>query len=773
MLKIQPAEILFITSYPPRVCGIATYSQDLIKALTNKFGASFTISVCALESGKASYNYSREVSYILDTSLPNAFSDTARDINANTRISMVVIQHEFGFFKAQEHAFQLFLSALRKPVIVVFHTVLPRPDAQLLQLVQKTVAASQEIIVMTNHASHILVSEYLIPETKITVIAHGTHLVPHLDKKTLKHNRGLEAKMVLCTFGLLSSGKSIETTLLALPQIINDIPDVVFLVIGKTHPEVVKNEGEKYREMLVALVDKLGISKHVRFINEYLELPELLEYLQLTDIYLFTTNDPNQAVSGTFVYAMSCGCPIISTPIPHSKELLTDNTGIIIDFLDSNQLAKGVRLLLNDESLRNSMRINTLQKIISIAWEHSAVSHVNLFSKTLSGQLNQTYILPEIKLDHLKRMTTQFGILQFSKINQPDRASGYTLDDNARALVVMVQHYELTKDSRDLVFISVYLAFMQFCMQPTGSFLNYVAIDEQFTAQNQEVNLDDSNGRAVWALGFLISRKSVLPHELVDAALQLMNQFLPQALTIHSTRALAFIIKGLYFYHQVFESAHIRTLMVRLTNRLVQMYLHESSEKWKWFESYLTYANSILPEALLCASLVTGDEQYKKIASESMGFLMSKIFHGNGIEVISSKGRFKRGDVPRKFGEQPIDVAYTMIALAKFYEAFGDKHYYDKMLVSFEWFLGKNRLNQIVYNPCTGGCYDGLEEFNVNLNQGAESMVSYLMARLTLETYQGKTSKSSHPHDGTGLLISLVKSIATLNNLSVPTSLKL
>lgn len=502
-MKEQAVEILFVTSYPPRECGIATYSQDLIRALSNKFGTSFSIKVCALESGKATYNYGDEVSYILDTSQPLAFSETARNINANTQIKMVVIQHEFGFFIALENAFLLFLSALKKPVMVVFHTVLPNPNPQLKQLVQNTVVASQAIIVMTNHASQLLMSEYQIPESKITVIAHGTHLVPHIDKKTLKHYHGLSGKKVLSTFGLLSSGKSIETTLQALPQIIKDIPDVVFLVIGKTHPEVVKHEGEKYREMLEAMVVKLGIEKNVRFINEYLALPELLEYLQLTDIYLFTTNDPNQAVSGTFVYAMSCGCPIISTPIPHSKELLTDNTGIIIDFLDFKQLAISVRLLLNDESLRKHMSVNTLQKIVSTAWENSAVAHVNLFSKTLKGKLSHAFSLPAIKLDHLKKMTTRFGMLQFSKINQPDQSSGYTLDDNARALVVMVQHYELTRDKPDIDYIKRYLAFVQFCMQPSGSFLNYVDIDEQFTAQNQTVNLDDSNGRAVWALGFL------------------------------------------------------------------------------------------------------------------------------------------------------------------------------------------------------------------------------------------------------------------------------
>lgn len=734
----QLPEILVISSFPPRECGIATYSQDLITALNHKFGTSFNIRVCALESGKSDYKYSDEVRYVLDTSNPQSFHKTAQSINHNRHIKIVLIQHEFGFFSVQENAFQDFLQAVEKPVVVVFHTVLPEPNEQLKLNVQNIAQHSEAIIVMTKHAARLLENDYQLSGSKVTVIAHGTHLVPHLDKNALKDKYNLNGRKVLTTFGLLSSGKSIETTLKALPSIIKKVPDVMFLIIGKTHPEVVKHEGEKYRDMLKQTVIDLDISQHVRFINSYLSLPELLEYLQLTDIYLFTTNDPNQAVSGTFVYAMSCGCPIISTPIPHAKEVLTENTGIIIDFQNSTQLTDGVIHLLNNEPLRKDFSTNTLQKIIFTAWENSAVAHVKLFSKQLGNTLKLSYILPEIKTDHLQKMTTDFGLIQFSKINQPDFESGYTIDDNARALIAICMHYELTNDKADLVSIQTYLHFIKFCLQPGGNFLNYVDIDKKFTSQNQDTNLDDANGRTIWALGYLISKKSILPVEFIATALSIVQQTLPHIETIHSTRALAFIIKGLYFQYQEVATTEIFLLTERLADRMVNMYIHESTKNWEWFESYLTYANSILPEAMLCASLVTGNALYKTIARESMDFLLLNIFNENGIEVVSNKGRFNRGDVALKFGEQPIDVAYTIISLAKFYEHFGDKEYLKKMFVAFNWFLGKNRLNQIVYNPCTGGCYDGLEEHNVNMNQGAESTVSYLMARFTIEKYSEK-----------------------------------
>lgn len=340
-IQKQP-EILVITSFPPRECGIATYSQDLIKSLNNKFSDSFSIKICALESGKANYNYDKDVEFILDTSNAIDYQRIGRLINEDNNIHIVLIQHEFGFFIQQEQAFVELLKEIVKPIVIVFHTVLPKPDKKLKFKVNNLVDLCQSIVVMTNTSQKILIDEYGVLEEKINVIAHGTHLVSHLDKRQLKKKYSLQGKNVLTTFGLLSSGKSIETTIKALPEIVKRCSETVFLIIGKTHPEVVKYEGEKYRKSLEALVEKLSLQKHVRFINSYLSLPDLLEYLQLTDIYLFTTNDPNQAVSGTFVYAMSCACPIISTPIPHAKEMLTKKTGIIFDFRNSKQLASSV-----------------------------------------------------------------------------------------------------------------------------------------------------------------------------------------------------------------------------------------------------------------------------------------------------------------------------------------------------------------------------------------------------------------------------------------------
>ena len=730
------SEILFITSYPPRECGIATYSQDLIKVLNNKFSNSFTIKVCALESGDANYSYPPEVKYILKTSIAADYEKLASTINEDNSVKIVLIQHEFGFYIKQEQAFLQFLHNLLKPVVIVFHTVLPHPNEKLRLKVRSIAAVCESIIVMTHTSADILKNDYGLPALQISVIAHGTHLVRHISKKLLKIKYGLKGRKVLSTFGLLSSGKSIETTIDALPAIIKECPKVVFLIIGKTHPEVKKTDGEKYRESLEHKVELLSLQAHVIFINKYLALPELLEYLQLTDIYLFTTNDPNQAVSGTFAYAMSCACPIISTPIPHAKEFLTKDTGIIFDFGNSQQLADGVNRLLSNDKLRRNISSNTLQKIISTAWENSAIEHAMLFGKIAGEKIKLRYNLPDINLGHLNDMTTQIGIIQFAEVNQPDISTGYTLDDNARALVATCMYFKLTGDKKSVNDIQKYLSFIKSCLQSGGDFLNYVDKKNKFTDQNKVVNLDDANGRAVWALGYLVTLTGLLPGEIISEAKAIIEKSLLRIVKMDSPRAMAFAIKGIYYYHSVIKSPENIVLIKTFANRLVQMYKHEASEKWEWFENCLTYANSVLPEAMLFAWLLTGEKIYKDIALSSFDFLLSKIFNENGIEVISNKTWLKKGQKASHYGEQPIDVAYTVMTLSDFYDVFKDEKYRLKMETAFNWFLGENRLHQIIYNPCTGGCYDGLEETHVNLNQGAESTVSYLMARLTIEKYK-------------------------------------
>ncbi len=737
--------VLFLTTYPPRECGIATYSQDLMRAIARQFVYSFSLQVAALESDKEQHQYAdKTVKHVLNTSSSKSYQRFLSKINRDTNTQLIVIQHEFGLFAQNVDAFNDFLVKVRKPVVVVFHTVLVPGNDDFRKNVQHILDCVAGVVVMSEDAASILKTHYSVQPGQISVIPHGTHLVPHKDKTSLKQQYNVSGRTVLSTFGLLSSGKSIETTIEALPAIAEKCPDVLFLIIGKTHPTVALNEGETYRNALVQRVAELGVENHVRFVNEYLPLDKLLDYLQLTDVYLFTSKDPNQAVSGTFSYALSCGCPVVSTPIPHAREFLEHQAGLVFDFGDSSALARAVNRLIANPELRQTMKMNALHQIAGTAWENSAVKHANLFKKIIGPKLELHYRNPEINLEHLKNMTTDFGMLQFSKLNHPDLYSDFTLDDNARALISFSMYYKQSRDASVLDYIDTYLNFIGFCAQDNGQFLNYVSLDRKFTDQNNDVNLEDATGRALWALGYVVSLSGVLPLTVTDRAQQIFDRAIARVHKIRSPRAMAFILKGIYYYARFQKTADNTALAGLFANRLADKFRDESDASWQWFESYLTYANSILPEAMLCAYELCGQHRYREVAVKSFDFLLSKTFHEDRIRVISNRSWHLKGQECDVYGEQPIDVAYTILALRKFHDVLKNPDYLVKMEIAFNWFLGNNHLNQTIYNPCTGGCYDGLEQHTVNLNQGAESSVSYLMARLTVGKYFGHENKLYH-----------------------------
>ncbi|GGX11190.1 glycosyltransferase [Aquimarina muelleri] len=726
-------EILMITSFPPRKCGIATYSQDLIKAIEDKYSTSFTIKVCALKKKNVDLKYPNNVKYVLKTWSKEDYNKLAQTINLDKAIKIIYLQHEFGLYEGHLGDFILdFLDALNTPVVITFHTVLAHPEEDRKVLIQKISELSSQVIVMTHLSAEILKNEYKIPEEKIKIIAHGTHLIKPLNLREIIPFKG---KTILSTFGLISEGKGIETALEALPRIIAQFPDVLYLIIGKTHPEVIKKEGEVYRNNLHEKVKELNIENNVIFINKYLALDVLLEYLRRTDLYFFTSKDPQQAVSGTLVYALSAACPVISTPIPHALELL-DGAGINFDFGNARQLADATILALSNTEMMKDMQLNALHRISPTAWQNAAIAHIDLAKTILKKkhfQLN--YKIPDINLLHIKRMTTGFGMIQFANIANPDLASGYTLDDNARALIAVAKHFELTGKFRDLPLINIYLKFILFCQQEDGTFLNYVTYNKNFFDKNKDENLEDANGRAIWALGEFLSLKQLLDFSLQAKVENAFQKAIHAIHNLESPRAIAFCIKGLCFYYHFKKEETILQLIIKLADNLASKYRGVSDKDWQWYEDYLTYGNAVIPEAMLLAAECTNNELFKDIAHKTFEFLLETTFNTEKIKVISNQGWHHKGKDKNHFGEQPIEIAYTILALDAFFNTYKNNEYLDKMKIAFNWFLGENHLHQIIYNPVTGGCYDGLEEHQVNLNQGAESTVSYLLARLTVEKH--------------------------------------
>lgn len=728
-------QILIITSYPPRKCGIATYSQDLIHAIEYKYQQNIELNICALEKEDTELTYPDQVGYRLKTWIRNDYTRLAKDVNADDKIQLIYLQHEFGLYDGEYGDYLIdFLKIVRVPVITTFHTILSDPSPERKEVVRQIAQLSDRLIVMTQLSKEVLLSAYGISKDKIKVIPHGTHLIK-AQHQVARKDRPFSSNTILTTFGLISTGKSIETALDALPRIVALFPEVLYLIIGKTHPEVLKQEGEAYRDSLHDKVAKLGIEKHVLFVNKYLSLEILLDYLERTDIYLFTSKDPQQAVSGTLAYAMSAGCPVISTPIPHAVELL-DGAGLNFDFEDAGQLADAAILMLSNPVLLAEMRMNALHKISPTAWQNAAIAHIDVAKSELTpGEFNVDYAYPPISLEHVKRMTTEFGIIQFSKIAEPDKASGYTIDDNARALIAISKSFELTGDFNDLQLINIYLNFILFCQQGDGSFLNYVMINQKFYKKNNDENLEDANGRAIWALGEFLSLKHLISLHLQRQVEEAFQKALSNIRLLQSPRAIAFCIKGLYFHYQYKPDPETLKTIIQLADNLISKYRGVSNDNWQWYEPYLTYANALLPEALLLAGKCTNSELYKETAKKTFDFLLSITHTDKQIAMISNIGRHDEGQEKEPFGEQPIEYAYTILALEAFYEEYKSAGYLSQLKATFNWFLGDNHLHQIIYNPCTGGCYDGLEEHHVNLNQGAESTVSYLMARLTMEKY--------------------------------------
>nr|WP_321230226.1 glycosyltransferase [uncultured Psychroserpens sp.] len=731
-------KILFLSTFPPTQCGIATYTQDTISAITNVFGENLVCEICNISKNKIVNN---KVRFTINSKIKADYSKIAKEINDDNTIKLVHIQHEFGLFGGTYGNYLLdFLDVLKKPVIFTFHSVIPNPDKKLMDFVKLLISYSNSVIVMTQRSKRILIDNYGIDKKIIEFVPHGTHSVNYESSKYVKHKFNLEHRIILSTFGLLSSGKSIETALKALPEIIKHTPNILYLILGKTHPNTIENNRDNYRDSLKVLVEELKLENHVNFINHYLEIDELLDYLKATDIYLFTSKDANQAVSGTFAYAMSCACPIVATAIPHTNEVLSSNEGVLVDIENSKQMAIGTIKLLSDDKLRESMALSAFEKMRASSWNNVALKLINIYKKSIHEPLKTSYNYPPIKLDHLKKMTTDLGIIQFSKISEPDINSGYTLDDNARALIVMCMHYKQYKKSSDLLYINTYLAFIKRCQTDSGTFINYVDKNNNTHIKNDYVNLEDSNARAIWALGTIVSLKKDLPKTFVTRAKLCFLQSTLWMQTTLSPRAIAFVIKGIYLYNSAEQDKSIY-IIEKLSKNLITNYDVHAIKNWNWFENYLTYANSVLPEAMLYSYLITGNDSYKRVAIESFDFLLSKMFINDHFKVISNKGWYKRDTTPNEYGEQSIDVSYTIQTLNLFYKTFGDPMYKKMMQVAFDWFLGKNHLNQFMYDHTTGGCYDGLEKRNVNLNQGAESSICYLMARIIMEQQKAISSR--------------------------------
>jgi len=732
--------VLYMGTFPPRECGIATFTKDLTTAMDKHFSPLIKSKIVAMNNNVTNiYNYSEDVIFQINDADIQEYIDTAKKINRISRIKLINIQHEFGIFGGEYGSYLIaFLEIIKKPVAITFHSVLPKPDERLKKVVQTLADKSECIIVMTKIGENILREEYGI-KTDIEVIPHGipaVAFVPSIEEKTRK---GYKKNIVLLSFGMINPGKGYEYVIDALPKVVKKFPNALYLIIGGTHPIVRRNEGEQYRNFLEKKVKERGLEKHVKFYNKYITLKEIVEYLQATDVFICSNINPEQVTSGTLAYAVGAGRAVVSTPFLHAKELVTPKRGILANFRDSKSFANAIINILSDSNLKKDMEEDAYANTRHMTWDNVALAYNENFRRYIVLPKEYRLRIPKIKLNHLIKLTDDFGMVQFANITQPEISSGYALDDNAKALIVCCMHYSMVKDDSKLELIRKYLNFIKHVQQDDGKLYNLVDYGRKIDLEHWS---EDAQGRALWALGFLISSKEI-PKEMRNEAEQIFCKSLKIIRKIKSPRAVAFMIPGLYFYNKSKQSHGNINKIKKLSDYLVLLYKKCASDEWQWFEEYLTYANSKLPEALFYSYLATENQEYLDIAQSSLDFLNSVTFENEMFAPIGQDGWYFKNGKKAHYDQQPIDTGSIVQTLLLANRITKRKDYLEYAIKAFQWFLGRNSLNHVVYDETTGGCHDGLGKFSINLNQGAESTLAYLIARLSLALFMRESKSSS------------------------------
>ena len=728
--KKEQRSVLYVGTYVPRECGIATFTTDLIRATARKFNPVLKSEVLAInDTGNNFYNYNEKVRLQIDESSIKDYLDAANEINQREDIKIINIQHEFGIFGGNYGEYLIpFLDAIKKPVVITLHTVIPNPDEARREVTRSIINKASAVVVMASSAKKILNEDYgIYNNNKVFHIHHGVPQVP-FSSKNAKKKINLENKLILSTCGLLSRGKGIEYVIKALPALVKKFPELIYLVIGETHPQVRKREGESYRNMLAKLVDDLGLRNNVRFYNKYMTLKEITTYLSASDIYISSALDENQIVSGTLSYALGCGKAIIATPTAYAKEVLSKNRGILVGFRDFKSVETAINELLTNTNLKKNLEKNAYQLGRKMIWPNVAAEYLRVFNKVIDLREDVIKKFPAIKLNHIISMTDNVGIIHHAKHSIPNRKTGYTLDDNARALIAAAKHYSIFKSQQSLKLVNIYLSFIHYAQTENGRFHNL--FDYEKRPLDKEGS-EDSFGRTLVACGYVVSSKL---HENIKATAKFVfDNAVKSVERLNSLRAKAFSIIGLYHYYKRYKHADILDKAKTLADGLVHAYDANSSGEWKWFEPYLTYSNSKIPESLFLAYLMTKDKKYLEIAKKTIDFLSNTLIVDGKLMLIGNKGWYHKGGERALYDQQPVDAASMVQTLLIAHKITKKKSYYSNAVLAFNWFLGKNSLNQMMYDEVAGGCFDGLSEETINLNQGAESTISYLLARLNLE----------------------------------------
>ncbi len=733
--------VAFLSTYPPRQCGIATFTRDLSGSILEA-DEGISRSVIPIDNADEELEYPAYALMRVRQGVKMDYFRAAEAVSYSD-IGIVSIQHEYGIFGGPDGAHVLdFLSHLSKPAVATLHTVLRQPSASQREIVLRMSERCGRLVVMSHLASDLLSEFYGVDRSRVVMIPHGIPDLPYESRERHKPALGMSGRRMALTFGLLSPGKGIETVISALPAVVEKFPDLRYFVVGATHPDIKRRHGEAYRNSLERLAHELGVGDHVVFRNRFVELPELCQYLQATDVYITPYLNEAQITSGTLAYAMGSGTAVLSTPYWHATELLADGRGGLFHFRDHEALSRELIRLFEHPDELDAMRRRAYDYSRAMTWSAVGGAYARLL-RTIVAEgappsappvVGPSASVPELRLDHMSRLTDDTGMVQFGKYSVPDRAHGYCVDDNARALLVAMLADRVTGSAEARRLAGVYLSFMHHAQCPDGAFHNFMSFDRRHV--EEEDTSDDCIGRSLWALGVVCQLSADQGMRLL--AREMFERSAPLAPRL-GARGKALSILGLDAFNEAGRGdAWARDMLTALGRDLAAMYRAERTDRWRWFESSMTYDNAILCLGLMRAAERLGDEPMMDLARESLDFLEESCFREGFLQLVGNEGWHERGGHRAAWDEQPIDASAMVLAFRSAFLATGDHHYVRRMRESFAWFLGSNRLGLSLYDFSTAGCRDGLTRDGMNENQGAESTLSFLLALLAVIDLSGE-----------------------------------
>jgi glycosyltransferase involved in cell wall biosynthesis len=758
--------IAFVGNYLPRRCGIATFTHDLCEAVAlQTAGRDDDVFVLAMNDQPEGYPYPNRVRFEVRQNAQADYRLAAEFLNVH-QVDVVCLQHEYGIFGGTcgSHILGL-LRRLHRPLVATLHTVLKEPNEEQKLTMRELGRLADKLVVMSDVAHDMLKEVYDVPNEKVVTIPHGIPDVPFVDPSYFKDQFGVEGRKVMLTFGLLSPGKGLEYAIESLPAIVDKCPELVYIILGATHPHTKRDSGEEYRNSLVMRVNELGLGENVKFVNRFVDLKELCEYLGAADLYVTPYLNAAQITSGTLAYAMGTGKAVISTPYWYAEEMLAEQRGLLVPFRDSEAIAEKVLSLLENEVELNATRKRAYNYCRKMIWSRVAQDYLDIFQqakdawverrhhvvRTPAALSETTDELPEADLRHLRTMTDDTGLLQHCKYSTPDRRYGYRTEDNARALIATTMYWDQEHEESVLGLIQTYLSFLDFAFhEKSGRFRNKLLYERRFDAD--EAFSETCHGRVIWALGTAVA---LCPHEsMIALATRLFHEGLSVMEDFKFPRSWALAIVGIQAYLRRFGGdSEVRRFRAMFAERLMEGFEKTADEDWPWCEDTVTYASAKIPHALMMAGKWMQRNEMIERAKSSLQWLLEIQTQKDGMfSFVGTEGFYPRGGKMARWDQQPIEAQSIVEACVEAYRVTREDHWLQQARRAFNWFLGDNDLRTPLYDFTTGGCRDGLHADRVNENQGAESLLAWLISLLTMHDIEMERTLGHVPADSsTGL----------------------